>query len=514
MQMKSLTSSFGQGVFLKILSLNVKLFWIELGYFMILSFLGFLALNVSNPRTLPSFRPHKLDVLFTSVSASTVSSMSTVEMEVFSNAQLVFMTILMLLGGETFTSFLGIQLMKSKLVKKERILQNEADSSNSSNSDPIHHIELGTVDVDNKLEHAIINRMKDSEAIIKLKSIRFLSYVVFYYLVVVILLGSSLVSVYLKFIPSAKRILNEKGLNLHTFSIFTTVSTFTNCGFVPTNENMMVFKQNSGLLLILIPQTLLGNTLYPPCLRLTIWILWKISKRQEFEYILNNSKRVGYSHIFPRFETIAIAITVVGFISVQFVVFCLLEWNSQVTAGLSTYEKLVGSLFEVVNTRHSGQSAFDISTFTPAIIVLFALMMYLSPYTSFWPLDNYEESSEKMKRRKGRSLVEYISLSCPSYLVIFTILICIAEKDKMKNDPLNFNVLNIVFEVISAYGNVGESMGYSCARQIKPDGHCKDATYGFAGKWSNLGKVILIIVMFFGRMKKYNQRGGKTWKVL
>lgn len=58
------------------------------------------------------------------------------------------------------------------------------------------------------------------------------------------------------------------------------------------------------------------------------------------------------------------------------------------------------------------------------------------------------------------------------------------------------------------------SVGYGCARQIKPDGHCKDTTYGFAGKWSNTGKFLLIIVMFFGRMKKYNQRGGKAWKVL
>ncbi|MCD9640390.1 hypothetical protein HAX54_025679 [Datura stramonium] len=396
MPMKPLSSSSRQGFFLsffKILSLKVKPIWIEVGYFMTLSFLGFLALNVSKPRTLPSFRPQNLDVFFTSVSASTVSSMSTVEMEVFSDAQLIFMTILMFLGGEAFTSFLRLQLMKSKLVKKERVLQNKADSesSNSSTGDPIHHLELGTVtlhqlvdeNVETKLEHAIINPIEDSETIIKLKSIRFLTYVVFGYILVVILVGSSLVSLYITIIPSAKQILKEKGLNLHTFSIFTTVSTFANCGFVPTNENMMVFKENSGLLLILIPQILLGNTLYAPCLRLAIWFLWKITKRQEFEYILKKSKRVGYSHIFPRFETIAIAVTVVGFISIQFVTFCSLEWNSEATAGLSTYEKLVGSLFEVVNTRHTGQSVFDLSTLTPAILVLFALMMLASTYSNF-----------------------------------------------------------------------------------------------------------------------------------
>nr|BAS02095.1 high affinity K+ transporter HKT [Solanum scabrum] len=500
MPMKPLSLSF-----FKATSLRVKPFWIELGYFMILSFLGFLALNyVSKPRTLPSFRPQNLDVFFTSVSSTTVSSMSTVEMEVFSNVQLVFMTILMFLGGEAFTSFLKLQFIKK---------ENKDDSF--SNKD----YELGNViNVDDKLEdhHVIINPIEhsddDRDEVIKMKSIGLLSYVVFGYIPVVILLGSMLVSLYITIIPSANQILKEKGLNLHTFSLFTTVSTFANCGFVPTNEDMIVFKQNSGLLLILIPQILLGNTLFAPCLRLAILFLWKITKRHEFEYILKNSKRVGYSHNFPSFETSAIAISVVGLIVVQFVVSCSLEWNSEATIGLSSYEKMVGSLFEVVNTRHTGQSIFDLSTLTPAILVLFAFMMYLSPYTTFLPVDNYEEKSQKMKRR--RSLMEYISFSQPSCLVIFTIIICVVEKDKMKNDPLNFNVLNIVFEVISAYGTVGMSMGYSCARQVNPDGHCKDATYGFAGKWSNTGKFILIIVMFFGRMKKYNQRGGKAWKVL
>ncbi|OIT02310.1 PREDICTED: sodium transporter HKT1-like [Nicotiana attenuata] len=531
MKMKLFSSSYRQGFFFSIshiLNLGVKPFWIEVSYFMILSLLGFLALTVSNPRTLPSFRPQNLDVFFTSVSAATVSSMSTVEMEVFSNAQLVFITMLMFLGGEAFTSFLRLQLMKPKISMEKTVLQNKIESSNSitsidchdnSNStrNTIHHLELGHEKEDNNLEHAIINSMEDSEAIVKLKSLRFLSYVVFGYILCVVVLGSSLVSIYISIIPSAKQVLVEKGLNLHTFSLFTTVSTFANCGFVPTNENMMVFKKNSGLLLILIPQVLFGNTLYAPCLRLTIWFLWKITKRGEFEYIMKNSKRVGYSHIFPNLETMAIATTVLGFISIPFVVFCSLEWNSEATAGLSSYEKLVGALFEVVNTRHTGESVFDLSTLTPAILVLFALMMYLSSYTSFLPVDSNEEcldTTERMNKRKGSSFVEYISFSQLSYLVIFTILICITEREKMKNDPLNFNVLNIVFEVISAYGTVGMSMGYSCARQLKPDNHCKDAAYGFAGKWSNMGKFILIIVMFFGRLKQYSKRGGKGWKVL
>ncbi|KAM7272572.1 hypothetical protein ACFE04_027235 [Oxalis oulophora] len=426
--------------------------------------------------------------------------MSVVEMEVFSNIQLVIITILMFLGGEVFTSMLGFMLSnflsKRRHFEKDRVIDsgNWVENQEKPNTSTITNLET-----------------------LERKSIKFLSYVVLGYLLVVHIVGSSLIFIYINLIHSAKTILKTKNISIQTFSIFLTVSTFTNCGFVPTNENMIVFKKNSGLLLLLIPQILLGNTLYAPTLRFIIWLFKKITRKSEFSYILDNRNYLGYDHLHPGTYCWFLVITVMGFIFLQFAAFCSLEWNSEALSGLSSYQKIIGSLFQVVNSRHTGESIVDLSLMTPAILVLFAVMMYLPPGTSFLPVRYQEietsESSSKKKKKKNISIMENLTFSQLSYLTIFITLICITEKTSLKEDPLNFNVLNITLEVISAYGNVGFSTGYSCARQLKHDSSCVDTYAGFVSRWSTEGKVLLILVMFFGRLKKFsiNINGGKAW---
>ncbi|KAK3221221.1 hypothetical protein Dsin_008246 [Dipteronia sinensis] len=493
---------------------KVNPFWVCLCYFVTLSAVGFLALSLTNTKT-NSFKPKNLDFFFTSVSASTDSSMSTVEMEVFSNTQLIIMTILMLVGGEVFLSMLGLQFFKSKLPKNQQsILVSTKPPSNSSLD---HQIELNLVSCPSNLENNN-NIMKssssdhDDDHILKCNSIKLLSYVVLGYLLVVHIGGSTLINLYIILVPNAKQILDQKGLQLQTFSVFTTVSSFSNCGFVPTNENMMVFKKNSGLLLILIPQILLGNTLYPSCLRLVIWVLKKTTKKLEFDYLLKNCREIGYYHLLSGVHSCLLAATVFGFILLQWVLFICLEWNSETMDGLNSYEKFVASLFEVVNSRYTGESVFDISIISPAILVLFVGMMYLPPYTSFFPR-RYRESDSLNLKEKKKTFMECVIFSQLSYLITFIILVCITERHKLKLDPLNFNVLNITIEVISAYGNVGFSSGYSCKRRLRQDGLCNETWYGFVGRWSSQGKLILILVMFFGRIKLFNIKGGKAWKL-
>ncbi|KAG6396384.1 hypothetical protein SASPL_142532 [Salvia splendens] len=463
-------------------------FFMSFFYLLFISLFGFAMLKAWKPRP-PSPTPRNIDLLFTSVSAATVSSMVTVEMEVFSGQHLVVMTVLMFLGGEIFTSLLRLHFTPKPFFEGR---------VESLESPP--------------------NVLTTDHSFLKFDSIKFLVILVLGYVVVVQMIGVASVLMYLSLVSGAESVLTNKGIKTSVFSVFTVVSTFANCGFIPTNENLIVFSKNTGLLLILLPQILLGNTLFPWALRAMIWLLGKRLKRNEAEYLLKNAREVGFPHLLPQRESTLLLTTVLGFLLIASILFSSMEWYNAGLDGMNIYRRLVGIFFQCANVRHSGENIVDLSTIAPAVLVFFMLMMYLPPYTSFVPIKSDEQGQPKLeglKEGKRKNIIaKNFTFSQISYLAIFIVLICITERKSLKDDPINFSVLNIAFEVISAYGNVGLTTGYSCDRQVRRDPKCVGKWYGLAGKWSDEGKLILIVVMLFGRLKKFNIKGGQAWKLL
>ncbi|KAJ2898345.1 hypothetical protein MKZ38_003973 [Zalerion maritima] len=73
------------------------------------------------------------------------------------------------------------------------------------------------------------------------------------------------------------------------------------------------------------------------------------------------------------------------------------------------------------------------------------------------------------------------------WLVAAVFIIVTIETGNFLNDPLSFSVFNVMFEVISAYGCVGISVG------------SPGKAYSFCGAWSKASKIILCLVMLRGR---------------
>ncbi|CAL9149190.1 sodium transporter HKT1-like [Musa acuminata AAA Group] len=402
---------------------QVNPFWIQFFYFLSSSITGFLLLKLLPTRDATS-RPTNVDLLFMSVSANTVSSMDTMEMEVFSNYQLAVLTLLMVIGGEVFISMLSVHFTKINSQMRDSAL----DAAGT---------ELATLSDQSRSSN------------LKFSSRKHLFFVVLGYLLVGHVAGFLLILVYLRLVPEAGAVLERKGINASLFSIFITVSTFANCGFVPTNENMVVFRTYSGLLLILTVQVLVGNTLYASCLWAVIWLLKKLTKRREYDYLLTNYGEMECNHLLPGSHSLYLALTVAGLVLVQFGLFCCMEWTSEILSGLSTYQKVVGVVFQCVNSRYAGETIVDLAAVAPAILVLFVVMMYIPPYTCFLPRKGDKQllkGRERSRKKQGLSLI----FSPLSYIAIFTIIACITERRQISEDPINFSVLNIVVEVVSS----------------------------------------------------------------
>ena len=73
------------------------------------------------------------------------------------------------------------------------------------------------------------------------------------------------------------------------------------------------------------------------------------------------------------------------------------------------------------------------------------------------------------------------------WLVLAVLIITAIETDHFRADPVTFSVFNIIFEVVSAYGTVGISVGVPTA------------AYSFAGAWKTGSKLVLCLVMLRGR---------------
>ncbi|CAM0909715.1 unnamed protein product [Alopecurus aequalis] len=475
----------------------------HLFYFVIIDVLGFVALMALKPSN-TNYSPRHVDMFFLSTSAVTVTGLAPLKMEDLSSSQIVVLTILMFLGSEMLVSLLGLVHEWSKINKHD---PEDSRVSSATVGDELH------------IEEAIPVTPSTNSNSLKKSCLTYLGIVLLAYMVIILLVGSLLVFLYIAHVSNARDVLTRKTINAILFSISVTVSSFTNGGLIPTNESMAVFASNQGLLLLLTGQILAGNVLLPVFLRLVIWTLRGLritrAKPEEFELMMNNTKAMGFKfiHLLPNLQTVFLVATVAALIAVAVTLFVCLNWDSAVFAGLTTSQKLTNALFMAVNAMQAGENSIDCSLIAPAALVLFITMMYTPASTTFFSVQHIDErggaehKDGPAKRSLSLNNMLFSHFTCNAALIM---LVCITERRSLSRDPLNFSTFNMIFEVISAYGNVGLSTGYSCSRlpHLEKEIICQDKPYSFSGWWSDQGKVVLVLVMFYGRLKGFHKRRG------
>ncbi|XP_024520310.1 sodium transporter HKT1 [Selaginella moellendorffii] len=467
-------------------------------YFVGLSLLGALLLRSFGTRE-GSTHSHLsfLDCFYTAVSAMCLSGLSSIQIEDIPAPGQVLVMVLMVLGGQVLSLVVPLLVKKHRYCKIARMALRPRVKSKSLFESLYRTLCLRSND-DLWLESlAFRPNLPESFKVVFLEhqAICHLADIVVWYLLAVHLLGFVVAWISIQCSSNAKSVLESKTINPGFFALFATISAFNNVGFVLTNENLVAFNTNSVLLLDLGLVILLGNTLFPVALRGILWLVHRYTtgtKKEVYTLLLEHPRKY-YLHLFPKTATLWLLLAVTGSNALGGLIFCALDWNNEALDGLRPGEKLVNGLFQAFSTRSGGMNSLNLVELSQAMLFFYCVMMYIKPYPVLLRGEQSREDDTTLLTQSRRNLA-----NDNTFLFLLVVFISISLNSQMEKDPRNFNLFAILFEVASAYGCVGLTLGYSCNLRLQP-GHCKDTTLSFSGTWNAPGKMFIIAVMFIGR---------------
>ncbi|PWY89992.1 putative potassium transporter [Aspergillus heteromorphus CBS 117.55] len=382
--------------------------------------------------------------------------------------------------------------------------------------------------------HGLTPEERDKLGGVEYKAITFLLVIVTLYWVLFVLCGIIGMGTWLA--VNHPDIARKNGLSPFWTGAFFAVSAFVNSGMSLLDANMAAFQTNAYPLLTMSLLILAGNTLYPCFLRFIIWGLrccvpnspswasWKVT----FDFILDHPRRV-YTNLFPKRHTWYLLGTIIILNAIDWAGFEVLSLGLKEIEDLPKGYRVLDGLFQASAVRSGGFYVVTISDLRQGLLVLYVLMMYVSAYPVLVAMRNtnvYEERSlgiyahdntddEQDGQSSPNMFIQLVrhhilrrqDVSTPeasrSYFVhqqlrsqlshdlwwiaLAVLLIAIAESSNFSRMPVAYSTFNIIFEVVSAYGCVGISVGFP------------GSNASFCSAWHPISKLILAAVTLRGR---------------
>ena len=259
-------------------------------------------------------------------------------------------------------------------------------------------------------------------------------------------------------------------------SIFHGISAFCNAGFSLFSDNLVSYREDIWLNMTIIFLIILGGLgflVQKQC----VGIFSGFLRRKRFKMNLH-AKLVLIVSLF--------------LILFSFGLFLGMEWNSSLKT-FSITGKVLASLFQVVTPRTAGFNTMDIATLGTATALLLMLLMFIgaSPGSTGGGVKTSTVGvifAFLRSKILAKDSVGLLNRTIPSETIIkaFTVislalaLVFLSSFMLVLNQP-ELSMRDAVFEVFSAFGTVGLSMGI---------------TSGL----SALSKIVLVATMFIGRV--------------
>jgi Trk-type K+ transport system membrane component len=376
-----------------------------------------------------------IDALFTSASAISVTGLSVISInDTFSNFGIFLLCLILQLGGlgvMSLSTFLWIMLGKKVGLKERQLIMVDQNQSNLA----------GLVQLAKRILIIFISFEFAGGIIL---GMRFLNY-----------FGSP--------------------LSAFKHGFFASISATTNAGFDITDASLSPYSGDYFVQSVIILLMIVGAIGFPVMVEVLEFFL-NLKSRKKFHFTL-----------FTKLTTITfVLLTVVGALIIYF-------FDSQnFFLDKNWHESFFYSLFNSVTTKSAGLATMDINEFTPSNQLFLSILMFIggSPSSASGGIRTTTfaivilaivfyaqgKASIKIFRRELLSedvLKSFIVITTGAFLCMFSILILsITEQG---------TVIEVIFEVSSAFGTNGLSMG------LTP-------------RLTTFGQILIIILMFIGRV--------------
>lgn len=290
------------------------------------------------------------------------------------------------------------------------------------------------------------------------------------------------------------------------WAVWTAQSAFNDLGLTLTPDSMISFQTSVLTLLVMSYFIIIGNTGFPCMLRFIIWVTSKwmpYGSRtwEELRFLLDHPRRC-FTLLFPSRATWWLFWVLVGLNSIDLIFFIILDLNDPIVTSLAPGLRVLNGWFQATSTRTAGFSSVNIADLHPAIQVSYMIMMYISVFPiaiSIRRTNVYEEKSlgiwggeeetseEGDKSFVGQHLRRQLSFDL-WYVFLGFFIICIVEGNRLgDSNQYAFNMFAVLFEIVSAYGTVGLSLGYPTNDM------------SFSAEFHLLSKLVVIAMMIRGR---------------
>lgn len=377
-----------------------------------------------------------IDILFTAVSAFSVTGLSTINIsETLSTTGIIFLGIILQFGAVgvmAIGTLLWIALGKKIGIRERRLIMTDQNQTTFGGM------------------------------------VRLIIQIIYVLLIVEFIFFLVLGFYYLRYFPTFQEAF------LHSF--FGTVSAITNAGFDITGVSLHLFYHDYFVQIVFILLIIFGAIGFPVLIEV-----------KEFLFAKKEDRKYMRFSLFTKLTTVTFFLLVL----IGAIVIYILDMNHYF-AGKSWHENLFNSFFQSVTTRSAGLSTIDVSQLTEQNHFFMSILMFIgaSPSSAGGGIRTttfalaiifiitYARGGKSIRIFK-REVYEEDLLKAVTVMLMAIVFVSLSLLITMIVEP--FSIMHLLFEVTSAFGTVGLSLGIT-------------------SELTTFSKIILMVLMFIGRI--------------